>query len=146
MYVQVARSTGFRTLCLQTSDLVSDLDKCLRLVGLQTLSFWQQPQVVKWLVVATRTACLLPLHSPCSSVVATQEVPFLLHTAGVVFVKCRCITIDKVQKTGIVGVRRERERCPGDVGRSAGGRQCCVSPGVDTRVLTLQSGLRELVV
>jgi hypothetical protein len=127
-------------------DLVPDLDKGLRLIGLQALSLRQQPQVEVWLVVAARSTGLLPLHSPCRSVVAAQEVAILLDIANVMLIESRRVAIDEVQKAGIVWVRREGKGRPGNVRRSASSCQRCISPCVETGVLALQSSLCELIV
>lgn len=126
--------------------LISDLDKSLHLVGLQTLSLRQQPHVEVRLVVASRSACLLPLHAPCCGVEASKEVSILLHTSDVVLVEHWRIAVDQVQQTGVVGVGRESERYPDDICRGAGAGQRRVSPRVEARRLTLQKDFGELVV
>lgn len=126
LHTSVSRSPD-----IKTSFLVPDLDEGLRLVGLQTLTFRQQPHVKVWLVVACRSRSFLPLHAPRRCVVAAKEVSVLLHIANVVLVQGRRVAVDQIQKAGVIWVGRNRKRRPGDVCRSAGGGQCCVGTDVE---------------
>lgn len=126
--------------------LSEDFEEGFRLVGFQTLTLRQKPQVEIRHVVASRAARFLPLYTPGRGVITTQKVPVLLLASNIMLVKSWLLAVNQVHKAGVIRIRRQNQRRPARVDRGTGGRQSSPGQQLELTILASQRRFGELVV